>query len=123
MLFLLVSRRAQALKDFTDGLADGGEVLIAPTPADGVELARTRKPDLVVVDHDLAGDGPGEGPLSLVMDLLAVNAMINTAVVSPLSDEEFHEWSEGLGILARVSMEPGRAEGEELAGRLRDLLG
>ena len=39
-----------------------------------------------------------------------VNAMVNTAVVSPLSDEEFHEVSEGLGILGRLPNEPGMSD-------------
>lgn len=47
-----------------------------------------------------------------------INAMVNTAVVSPLSDEEFHEASEGLGILVRLPLEPGADEACELLRRL-----
>ena len=53
---------------------------------------------------------PDTEPLSLVQKLLTVNALVNTAVVSPLSDEEFHEASEGLGILGRLPEEPGIGE-------------
>ena len=49
--------------------------------------------------------------------------MVNTAVVSPLSDEEFHEASEGLGILGRLSTDPGMSEASELLHKLRAVLG
>ena len=49
-----------------------------------------------------------------------VNAMVNTAVVSPLSDEEFHEASEGLGILGRLPNEPGMNDAGELLRKLQN---
>ena len=52
-----------------------------------------------------------------------VNAMVNTAVVSPLSDEEFHEASEGLGILGRLPDHPGMSDSGELLHKLRTVLG
>ena len=52
-----------------------------------------------------------------------VNAMVNTAVVSPLSDEEFHEASEGLGILGRLPNEPGMSDAVELLHKLITVLG
>jgi hypothetical protein len=41
---------------------------------------------------------PDLEPLSLVRQLLMIAAMVSTAVISPLSDEEFHEAREGLGV-------------------------
>ena len=66
---------------------------------------------------------PDTEPLSLVQNLLTVNARVNTAVVSPLTDEEFHEASEGLGILGRLPVEPGISEATELLQKLRQVLG
>jgi hypothetical protein len=51
-----------------------------------------------------------------------VNAMVNTAVVSPLADEEFHEVSEGLGILSRLPKEPGESDAAELLCKLKKIL-
>lgn len=71
-------------------------------------VARVRKQavDLVVVDEDL-GDMSG---LELVRRLLKVNAMVNTAVVSTDSHQDFHEHSEGLGVLLQLPAVCGRHE-------------
>ena len=63
---------------------------------EALAAVRAACPHLVVVDSDL----PDTDPLGLVKKLLMVNAMINTAVISPLSEEQFHEASEGLGVVA-----------------------
>jgi len=38
----------------------------------------------------------------LVREIISANAMVNTAVVSPLCDADFHDKSEGLGVLCRL---------------------
>ena len=121
MLFLLVTTRADGLSEFMGGLTASGkaELLTARSRAEALDAARSRTPDLVIVDRDL----PGESSLALVAELLTVNAMINTAVVSSMTDEEFHEESEGLGVLSRVPPEPGKQDGEELTAKLCGLLG
>ena len=43
-----------------------------------------------------------------------INPMINTAVVSDLSKKEFHEATEGLGVLTAVSKHAGADEAEGL---------
>ena len=80
---------------------------------------RTSPPHLVIIDANL----PDTPPLELVQKLLMVNAMVNTAVISPLAEEEFHEASEGLGVLCRLPLEPGTAEAADLLRKLRKLLG
>ena len=87
--------------------------------AEALEAVRTTAPHLVVIDADL----PDTAPLDLVQKLLRVNAMVNTAVVSPLSDEEFHEASEGLGILGRLPTDPGMNDADEMLHKLRTVLG
>ena len=47
--------------------------------------------------------------------------MINSAAVSPLSPEEFHEASEGLGVLVQLPVDPGKFEAEDLLKRLKNL--
>ena len=66
---------------------------------------------------------PDSAPLALVQKLLLVNAMVNTAVVSPLSEAEFHEASEGLGVLARLPGEPDETDAADLLIKLKTLLG
>ena len=73
--------------------------------------------DLVIADEDL-GDMPG---LELVRKLLGVNALINTVLVSTESAENFHERTEGLGILMPLPKNCGAAEAAGLTGVLRRL--
>jgi two-component SAPR family response regulator len=75
--------------------------------------------DLVMLDEDL-GDMTG---LEFVKRLLKVNPMINSAVVSGLSHDEFHEASEGLGIMYQLSSQPDKKEAEELIKTLRYIKG
>ena len=92
-----------------------GEILNFGFLTSGFETA----PHLVIIDADL----PDTAPLELVQKLLMVNAMANTAVVSPLSDEEFHEDSEGLGILSRLTEKPGENDAATLLVKLKRVLG
>ncbi len=120
MVFLLVTTRADELAAFTRGLTGSGEVELAMAvdPGQALDVARDKAPVLAVVDKDL----PGSSSLGLVGELLKVNAMINTAVVSDMSEEDFHEESEGLGVLAQVPPNPGEQDGKDLADKLRGLL-
>jgi DNA-binding response OmpR family regulator len=71
-------------------------------------------PDLVIVDEEL-GDMSG---LGFVRKLITVNAMVNAAVASSLTEEEFHETAEGLGVMFRLPLNPGRENAEKLLDRL-----
>jgi len=68
-------------------------------------------PTFVIVDEGL----PDFTPLELVTEIMKVNAMINTAVVSSLSAEDFHEASEGLGVLSPIPPTPSEEDGATLA--------
>jgi len=73
--------------------------------------------DLVVTDEDLK-DMTG---LELLEKILSVNPMINSAAVNLLPPEEFHEASEGLGILAQLPQQPGLEEATFLLQSIRSL--
>ena len=61
-----------------------------------------RPADLVVSDEQLV-DMTG---LEFAIQLVRQNPMINCALVSALPKEDFHEASEGLGILAQLAGQP-----------------
>jgi len=73
--------------------------------------------DLVVIDKDL-GDMPG---LEFAEKLLRVNPMINSAVLSSLPSDEFHEASEGLGVFAQLPLRPAQKDAEKLLKGLKNL--
>jgi DNA-binding NarL/FixJ family response regulator len=118
---VLASARPQAMQAFAAALSSNPEVNLqrVSSGAEALAAARPAAPHLVIIDADL----PDTPPLDLVRQLLMVNALVNTAVVSPLSDEEFHEASEGLGILGRLPHDPSVSDAGELVRKLRTVLG
>ncbi len=60
--------------------------------------------------------------LELAEKVVRINPMINCAVVSSLTPAEFHEASEGLGLLAQLPVRPGVAQAEDILKRLREVI-
>jgi DNA-binding NarL/FixJ family response regulator len=118
---VLATTRPEILQAFAAALASDPEVSLGQVASGAatLEAARASAPHLVIIDSDL----PDSAPFELVQKLLLVNAMVNTAVVSPLAEAEFHEAAEGLGILGRLPMEPGIGEAADLLHKLRKVLG
>ena len=105
---------AKALEE--DG---GAETSWAQNGARALNLARETGPDLVIAEENLED----MTALELTQRLIRINALINTAVVSRLPAQEFHEQSEGLGILAPLPPDPGRTEAVDLISRLKRIMG
>jgi DNA-binding response OmpR family regulator len=121
LAIILATARPEALQAFAEALASDQEVHLqqAPSGLETLRAVRTSAPHLVVIDTVL----PDTEPLGLVQQLLQVNAMVNIAVLSPLSEAEFHEESEGLGVLGRLPTAPGSRDAAELLEKLRRILG
>ncbi len=118
---VLATARPRAMQAFAAALSSNPEVRLQQvgSGAEVLETARASAPHLVIIDTGLQDDEP----LELVQKLVRVNAMVNTVVVSPLSEEEFHEASEGLGVLGRLPVEPGEGDAAEVLNRLKKVLG
>ena len=115
MRILLVTGRPADFADFTNALGQrGATVDIAATAATAQSMAKIVPPRLCVVDDAL----PDATSFALVAGLMRQNAMIDTAVVSTLSPEDFHEAGEGLGILTALPRRPGPAEAASLLATL-----
>ena len=97
----------------------GGTIHWAASGNQALKAIEKQTVDLVVTDERL-GDMTG---LELVGRLVAVNPMINSAAVSSLSKEAYHEASEGLGILMQLPPSPGRADAKRLMAHLNQILG
>ena len=61
--------------------------------------------------------------LQFVEQLVALNPMINCALVSSLSKEDYHEASEGLGILMALPPESTADDGARLMSHLNQIMG
>ncbi len=73
--------------------------------------------DLLIADEDL-GDMTG---LQLIESVVTQNPMLNCAAISSLSPDDFHEASEGLGVLMQLSIEPGKNEVDQLFKHLKKI--
>jgi predicted Fe-Mo cluster-binding NifX family protein len=98
--------------------ARNGSVAWATSGLQALEILQKTPADLVVVDENL-GDMPG---LTFVERLVAVNPMINSALVSSLSEKKYHEASEGLGVLMQLPIKPDRGDAERLMDRLNQII-
>ena len=118
---LLITARAERIQSFVEGLSSDPRVHldIVSAEADALGVLRTEPPHLAIVDST----SEGADSFDLVRSIIGVNAMVNTAVTSPLSDAQFHDTGEGLGILCRVPVEPGRDDAVALLKKLRDFTG
>jgi DNA-binding NtrC family response regulator len=73
--------------------------------------------DLLVADENL-GDMTG---LELIKSVIASQPMLNCAAVSSLLPGDFHEASEGLGILMQLPVEPGKQDADQLLEHLKKI--
>lgn len=95
-LMIASPRSSEDFEDFTYGLREGvEEITLLQTGQEALDSVESFEPDLVVVDEKISD----YGPFQLVVELLKKDAKIQTAVISSLSEDDFHVQSEGLGIL------------------------
>ena len=73
--------------------------------------------DLLVADETLE-DMSG---LELIESVIMSQPMLNCAAVSSLSKEDYHEASEGLGVLMQLPSAPGREEAHALMKHLNKI--
>jgi DNA-binding response OmpR family regulator len=117
MHVVIVSDRKEALTAFAQGL---GKDVEWTDSAAGVLSRATNPPwQLIVLDAMMVGLDYKK----FLLDLLKVNAMLNTVVITDMSAADFHEDSEGLGVLCAVPAAPGYDDGVKAMNQLCVLLG
>ena len=118
---LLVSPDENSLSGLASALKEHEDVDIcwADSGERALDIASDPAIDLVVTD-ELLGDMTG---FEFASRLLSVNPRINCASVSNLSPEEFHEASEGLGLMAQLPIHPNKEDANKLLQHLRNLKG
>lgn len=114
---LLVSVKEDNLSDLANGLSTAEDVDLhrAESGTSALRSAARLSPRLVVIDEEI-GD---MAPLDLVVGLLELDATIATAVLSEMPPEEFHEASEGLGVMAQLPPQAGREHVAQLLQKLK----
>lgn len=112
MHILIVTPRSIALEEFLTPLSELPEakIIVAETGATALEMIKTHTPSFAIIDEGLSDFEP----LPLVTEIMKINAMINTAVFSSMTAKEFHDFSEGLGVLAPIPPNAGKEDGIKL---------
>lgn len=113
--FLIITRQAGNFSRLAEGLSgkNANEIIWADSVT-AAHAAAAGSIDLIIIDEKVEGK-PG---LDIAKDMIRVNAMANLALVSGLSPEEFHEASEGLGIMAQLPLNPDEKNAELLLNAL-----
>jgi response regulator RpfG family c-di-GMP phosphodiesterase len=116
---LLVTSHEDSLSAFASALLTDGDVDLswAESGEKALVIASNTTIDLAIAEEEV-GDMTG---LEFASRLLSVNPMITCATLSRLSSEDFHEASEGLGLMAQLPIKPGKEHAEDLLQRLRHL--
>ena len=116
---LLAGREQESLSALESGLAES-EVQMAWSDSGrkGMSMIAENNFDLVITDEHL-GDMTG---IDFIRMVVSKQPMINSAVVSSLAPEDFHEASEGLGILMQLPVKPGQGYAEKLLDHLNQIL-
>lgn len=117
---LLVSDKSNPIKEFTESLQkdDNIKFLQAKSVQDAFDLIGKDTFDLVIADEYIEDiDG-----INFVKKLVSVNPMTNCCIVSGLSAKEFHEATEGLGVLMQVPVNPDAGFAEKLLKNLKEVL-
>lgn len=117
---LLVTSRPAQLKEFAEVFYTDRKMEVVPvgTAKEAISVVQEMAPVLAIVDDQVRGV---EG-LKIIQRLIEANAFIHTATISELTDQEFHNRSEGLGILAKLPLVPGRNDAYKLIEQLERMV-
>jgi len=117
---LLVSTGNDNLSGLASGLEGDNEIEIfrASSCQKALDLISGKSLDLIVIDENIAG----ETGFQCAEKVVSVTPVINCAVVSSLSPEDFHEAGEGLGLLMQLPVRPDEKQAEMLIKRLKKIL-
>ena len=116
---LLVSQDKASMSAFKAGLEEN-KVQTAWAQSGSNALGKIAEEgfDLVVTDENLA-DMTG---LEFIEKVISKKPMVNCAAVTSLLPPDFHEASEGLGILMQLPVRPGQEQAEKLLSQLKKIL-
>ena len=116
---LLASRDKATMSAFKAGLEEN-QVQTAWAESGSTAIAKLTEGnfDLVVTDENL-GDMTG---LEFIEKVISTKPMVNCAAVSSLLPADFHEASEGLGILMQLPVRPDQEQAEKLLRQLKNIL-
>ena len=120
MKLLIATPEKKALEKFEAWLKENNAKISWTDSCEAV-LAKTKKEkfDLIIMDETLSG---GSNGLDCIRQLTLSDPFANCAAISSLCSEDFHEATEGLGVLMRLPPNPGRDDAKMLFDHLNKIL-
>lgn len=119
MELLLVTPRPEVWNECLPVFQRGGNTLQqAASLEDAAPIIRHTPPVLAILDLELEGKTLRQA----VIDIMMINASVHTAVVSDMDPDEFHEATEGLGILMPLPTSPKADDTERLLKALAGVM-
>jgi DNA-binding NtrC family response regulator len=116
---LLVSQDKASMSAFKAGLEENQvQTAWARSGSNAIVKIAEGRFDLVVTDENI-GDMTG---LEFIEKVISIKPMVNFAAVTSLLPADFHEASEGLGILMQLPVRPGQEQAEKLLSQLKTIL-
>ena len=119
LTIVLASSAPEGLKDLAAWMRQQKDVQFSVAASGALALKAVQEAGvhLVICDAELS-DMSG---LELVEQLVQLNPLLNTALLSSLSKKDFHEATEGLGVLMQFPLRPGPEESQALLERLKQV--
>ena len=116
---LLVGENSDSLTDFAGFLSNKEGVKLSRTASgqEALEIINKSYVDTVIVDEHLA-DGDA---LPFIRKMTKLQPLVNCAMISPLSLAEFHEATEGLGVLMQLPVYPKAEHAEKMLQLLESI--
>lgn len=116
---LLVGKDPVSLADFAAELSKKERIRVSRVTSakEAWKLLGNYGIDVVVIDEKLA-DGSA---LSFVQELTRQQPLINCAMVSSLVPKDFHEATEGMGVLMQLPVGPGAKEAVKMVQLLESI--
>ena len=117
---IIITNRKERFASFVKGLRGKPDYLVGwkDSLKNFQDRGSATAPALMVIDEEIGGISNFEIARQIVM----MNPMINLALVSGLSSDDFHEAGEGLGILAQLPRHPGKDEALKLVELMAKIL-
>lgn len=107
---ILLVEKGNAFDLFAASLAQKAEVIRCQSGREAILIAEREELAVVCVSRELT-DCSG---MDFVHDFAKTHPLTNCALQSSLSAEDFHEATEGLGLVMQIGEIPGAGEGDRL---------
>ncbi len=116
---LFAAKNFSGFSSMVEFLRDEPGVELVPVPSGdaALKVLQEKKIDLLIAAENLE-DMSGLACLKLVAQQFP---LVYTALCSTLSPEDFHESTEGLGVLMQLSLQPGKEESAKMLAQLQKI--